>query len=56
MVTQIIGTSAFEQTGFPEKNTSAAASLGPNQRKQLALRTNFKALNFPMNSVLKGEP
>jgi hypothetical protein len=37
MVTQIIGTSAFEQTGFPEKNTSTASSLGPNQRKQLAL-------------------
>jgi hypothetical protein len=37
MVTQIIGTSAFEQTGFPKKNTSTAASLGPNQRKQLAL-------------------
>ena len=37
MVTQTIGTSAFEQTGFPEKNTSTASSLGPNQRKQLAL-------------------
>ena len=37
MVTQIIGTSAFEQTEFPEKNTSTASSLGPNQRKQLAL-------------------
>ncbi len=37
MVTQIIGTSAFEQTGFSEKNTSTASSLGPNQRKQLAL-------------------
>ncbi len=37
MVTQIIGTSAFEQTEFSEKNTSTASSLGPNQRKQLAL-------------------
>jgi len=37
MVTQIIGTSAFEQTGFPKKNTSTASSLAPNQRKQLAL-------------------
>lgn len=38
MVTQNIGTSAFEQTQFSKKNTStAAASLGPNQRKQLAL-------------------
>ena len=37
MVTQTIGTSAFEQTGFSQKNTSTASSLGPNQRKQLAL-------------------
>jgi hypothetical protein len=29
MVTQIIGTSAFEQTGFPQKNTSSASSLRP---------------------------
>lgn len=37
MVTQMIGTSAFERTGFSEKNTSTASSLAPNQRKQLAL-------------------
>ena len=37
MVTRILGTSAFEQTEFPQKNTSTASSLGPNRRKQLAL-------------------
>jgi hypothetical protein len=37
MVTQIIGTSALEQAGFPKKNDSTASSLGPSQRKQLAL-------------------
>ena len=37
MVTQSVGTSAFEQTVFPKKNASTASSLGPNQRKLLAL-------------------
>ena len=37
MVTQSIGTSTSEQTEFPQENASTASSLGPNQRKQLAL-------------------
>ena len=51
MVTQIIATSTFEQTGFPEKNTSTASSLGPNQRKQLAL--NVLQRTRPVNQLAK---
>jgi hypothetical protein len=51
MVTQIIGTSTFEQTEFPEKNTSTASSLGPDQRKQLAL--NVLQRTRPVNQLAK---